>query len=68
MRAKELRFERVPETKVSFVGEPAFEKSSEVERKNLPEEVEPGVTYKDVEVRWTARARIVHPADDWPAD
>jgi hypothetical protein len=68
VRAKEIRFGRVPEPKVSYFGEPAFEKSSEVERKNLPEEIEPGVTYEDVEVSWTARARIVHPADDWPGD
>ena len=68
VRAKELRFGRVPETKVSFFGEPAYEASSEVDRENLPEEVEPGVTYKDVEVRWRAGARIVHPADDWDAE
>ena len=30
--------------------------------------IEPGVTYKDVEVRWRAGARIVHPADDWDAE
>ena len=64
VRAKELRFGRVAETKVFFVGEPAYESSSQVERENLPEEVKPGVTYKDVEVRWSARSRIVHPVED----
>jgi hypothetical protein len=63
VRAKSLRFGRVPKTKVWFEGEPDQESSSSVERENLPEQVEPDVTYRDVEVRWTAGARIVHPAD-----
>jgi len=63
VRAKSLRFGRVPETKVSFSGEPAERSSSKTERENLPEEVDPGVTYRDVEVRWQARSRIVHPSD-----
>jgi hypothetical protein len=28
------------------------------ERENLPEEVEPGVTYRDVRIRWRAAARM----------
>ena len=63
VRADELRFESVPETKVWFEGEPAERSSARTERDNLPEEVEPGVTYRDVAVRWRARARIVHPTD-----
>ena len=63
VRAKELRFGAVPEARVWFEGEP--EQVSEIwsERENLPEEVEPEVTYRDVEVRWSAAARVVHPAD-----
>jgi hypothetical protein len=63
MRAQELRFGIVPDTKVWFEGQPAERSSSEVERENLPEEVEPGVTYRAARVRWTARSRIVHPTD-----
>ena len=63
VRAKSLRFGRVPETKVSFSGEPAERSSLKTERENLPEEVEPGVTYRDVKVRWQARSRILHPSD-----
>jgi hypothetical protein len=63
VRARELRFGVVPETKVSFEGEPAVRSSSRTERENLPDEVEPGVTYRDIGVRWRARARIVHPTD-----
>jgi hypothetical protein len=64
VRARELRFAKVPEVKVSFEGEPAQESSSRVERENLPEEIEPGTTYRDIEVRWSAGARIVHPTDE----
>jgi hypothetical protein len=63
VRARELRFGIVPETKVSFEGEPAVRSSSRTERENLPDEVEPGVTYRDIGMRWQARARIVHPTD-----
>jgi hypothetical protein len=63
VRARELRFGKVPETRVWFEGQPAERHSEESERENLPDEVEPDVTYRDARVRWTARARIVHPAD-----
>lgn len=63
VRARELRFGRVPETRVWFEGRPAERHSEESERENLPDEVEPDVTYHDARVRWTARARIVHPLD-----
>ncbi|HEX7058809.1 MAG TPA: hypothetical protein VF176_03060 [Solirubrobacterales bacterium] len=63
VRAKELRFGVVPEAKVWFEGEPAERSSSETERENLPEEVEPDVSYRDVRVRWRAGSRIVHPTD-----
>jgi len=61
--AKELRFEIVPEVNVWFAGEPAFRSSMRTERQNLPEEVVPGVTYRDAKVLWQAQARIVHPTD-----
>jgi hypothetical protein len=63
VRARELRFGIVPETKVWFEAEPAARTSLRTERKNLPDEVEPEVTYRDVEVRWLARAKIDHPTD-----
>jgi hypothetical protein len=56
-KAKKLRFERKPETEVEFPGS-APSSGSHTERKNLPDEVEPGVTYRDVEVRWRARADV----------
>jgi hypothetical protein len=66
VRADELRFGIVPEVRVWFTGEPGFRASSRSERENLPDEVEPGATYRDAEVRWEARAKILHPADPPP--
>ena len=63
VKARELRFDEVPETKVWFEGEPDVTSSSGQERENLPDEVEPEVTYRDVKVRWWATARIAHPTD-----
>jgi hypothetical protein len=66
-RARRLRFRRKPKAKVETRGHARFhpdldvdeiegESGSHSERKNLPEEVEPGVTYRDVEVGWVAGA------------
>jgi hypothetical protein len=71
-KAKRLRFRRKPETNVEFEGqtrvrsddrieEVELESDSTTERRNLPEEVEPGVTYRDVEIGWAARARARMP-------
>jgi hypothetical protein len=60
VKAKKLRFNKRPQTEVRVEGEPGVERESGSERENLPEEVEPGVTYRDVKVRWRGGARIVH--------
>ena len=70
MRAKTLRFKRVPETEVSLEAdaqresdalehEPEGESDSQGERENLPDKVEPGVTYRNVRAAWRGGARIV---------
>jgi hypothetical protein len=70
--AKRLRFRRKPTTNVEFEGETRIQSDERVEeveletdsgseRRNLPDEVEPGVTYRDVEVGWSARARARMP-------
>ena len=72
VKAKKLRFRRKPKTNVEFEGgtrvrkddrveDVELETDSKTERRNLPEEVEPGVTYRDVEVGWAARARARMP-------
>jgi hypothetical protein len=59
VRMRSLRFGSVPSTRVSFEGFPDEVHSLRTERENLPDEVQPGVTYENVTVRWRARARAV---------
>ena len=61
VRAKELRFECKPEVEVRTFGEPAASGESVSERENLPEELEPGETYRDFAVRWRLAARLEDP-------
>jgi hypothetical protein len=65
VKAKRMRFKRKPQTDVELHGEVVerdrredIETTSGSERENLPEEVEPGVDYRDVRVRWRAAARL----------
>lgn len=51
IEAKRLRFDELPETKVHVDGD----RESRSERVNLPERVEPGATYRNVEARWAVR-------------
>jgi hypothetical protein len=59
VRMRTLRLDAVPSTRVWFEGFPDEAHSLRTERENLPDEVEAGVTYEDVTVRWRARARVV---------
>ena len=70
VRAKKLRFKSKPKTHVEFDErseaslerlEPEIKTGSGSKRENLPDEVEPGVTYRDVHIRWGAAAKIVPP-------
>jgi hypothetical protein len=69
--AQRLRFKRKPRVEVNTHAESEIdpklaremeriegEGGSHSERENLPDEVEPGVTYRDVRVRWRAAARL----------
>ena len=58
VRAKRLRFKRVPDVEVEVRGDPDRDEVSGSERENLPDEAEPGVTYRDVRVRWRTAARL----------
>lgn len=69
VKAKRLRFQEKPKTHVELQGElhepegdGELETASGSERQNLPDEVEPGVNYRDVRVRWRAAARLKNPA------
>ncbi|MFN2415654.1 MAG: hypothetical protein ABR603_10955 [Pyrinomonadaceae bacterium] len=46
--ADSLRFEKVPNTRVEFTGQPERVTVWEAERENLPPQVRPGVTYRNV--------------------
>jgi hypothetical protein len=64
VKAKEVKFGKVPERrKVTYYGNPEHETDAEVERENIPEEPEAGVTYRDVKVDWSVAQRIVHPIE-----
>jgi hypothetical protein len=58
VQADELRFDEAPETEVRFFGEPGHESASGSDRTNLPEKVEPGVTYRDVRVDYRLASRL----------
>lgn len=49
--ARELRFEVVPNPTVEFPGRPRRDTAWEAERTNLPNQVQPGVTYRDIGIR-----------------
>jgi hypothetical protein len=46
--ADSLRFEKVPNPRVEFTGRPERKTVWEADRENLPQEVRPGVTYRDI--------------------
>ena len=46
--ADSLRFEKVPNPRVEFTGRPRRETAWESERENLPQEVRPGETYRNI--------------------
>lgn len=48
VEAKEVTFEVVPHPKVEFFGKPERKTEWSSERKNLPESVQPGVTYRNI--------------------
>ena len=59
VKARELYFDEVPEMQVRFPGYPERESVSGTERENLPDEVEPGVTYRDPKVRLRIASALV---------
>jgi hypothetical protein len=63
LRADELRFGCKPEVKVVAHADSPATAESQSERENLPDELEPGVTYRDLAVRWRVAARLNDP--DW---
>jgi hypothetical protein len=61
VRADEVRFECKPEVTVRAYADSPAQAESVSERENLPDELEPGVTYRDIAVRWRLAARLEDP-------
>jgi hypothetical protein len=58
VRADEVRFDCKPQVRIgAYANAPASVEHAS-ERENLPDEVEPGVTYRNVAVRWRLAARL----------
>lgn len=51
VRARELRFDEVPEVRVTAT-------TSDTERTNLPDQVQPHVTYRDIGIRLTITSTL----------
>ncbi|KEI43245.1 hypothetical protein GU90_17235 [Saccharopolyspora rectivirgula] len=64
VNADELRFDEAPRTSVEFTGQAADDSISHSVRKNLPDPVQPGVTYRDVRVDYEILARLRPERDD----
>jgi hypothetical protein len=61
VRAKEIRYESKPDVDVrAYTDSPAVAESVS-KRENLPDELEPGVTYRDFAVCWRLSARLEDP-------
>jgi hypothetical protein len=63
VRAKELRFECKPEVEVGASPDSMGSAESITERENLPDELEPGTTYRDILVRWRLTASLEEDTD-----
>ena len=56
--AERVRHLERPRTRVRVVGAGVVEEESETDRKNLPERIEPGKTYRGVQVRRRVAGRL----------
>ncbi len=65
VKTRELHFEKVPETEVRFPGDPGRDSVSGTERENLPEEVEPGVAYRNPRVRLRIASTLADADREW---
>ena len=66
VRAGQLRFGEVPQTRTEFTGFPAYESASGSARVNLPGRVEQDVTYRDVRVVYWLAAKVIYTSQAGP--
>jgi hypothetical protein len=63
VRADEVRFDIKPQVRVvAYADSPAIAEK-DAARQGLPDEVEPGVTYRDAAARWRVAAWLRDPED-----
>ena len=58
LRARTLRFEKVPEVRTGFEGTPGYTVHTEGEREGLPNRVKAGVTYRRILIRGRTTLRV----------
>ncbi len=63
-KARELRFDEVPDTEVRFRGYSEHNSVSGTERENLPEEVRSGVVYRNISVKLRIAAELTGDGQD----
>ncbi len=64
VRAREMRFDEVPETEVRFRGQPERASVSGTERENLPEKVRRRVTYRNFSLRLRIATELIETEPD----
>ena len=64
VRAREMRFDEVPETEVRFTVQPDRASVSGTERQNLPEKVRRGVTYRNFSLRLHIATELIETEPD----
>ncbi|WP_186404286.1 hypothetical protein [[Actinomadura] parvosata] len=60
-KARELRFHAPPQVSVHATAEPTGECAWGSDRTNLPDQVEPHVTYRDIHIDFRLAARLTDP-------
>ena len=63
VRARQLRFGELPQTRTEFSGTPGHESASGSDRVNLPQRVEKDVTYRHVQVYYRLASALLYPAE-----
>ena len=64
VQAREIRWDEVPDVRVTFTGPPGFESVSESDRVGLPDRVRAGVTYRNVRVDYRLACALPDQLDD----
>ena len=63
VRARQLRFGELPQTRTEFSGTPGHESAAGSDRVNLPQRVEKDVTYRHVRVNYRLASALLYPAE-----